>query len=714
MTYGWQKSHGWLVGAGLSLGATVGAVAAFLAPAITPASAEGAKAVPAGTAVATSYNCSASVDGTALGRDAWAGSTNAHPAKADAPAKALDGNDGTRFSTGEYQAAGLYFRVDLGSSKTFNEVSMNVPHSPTDYGRAFVVELSSDGTSWSTVANCTGSGAYETVGFPEHTARYVQVVLTTGVKYWWSIDEFNLYTSDCYAPVAGNALNRASWSASSNTNYSSSDAPALALDGNLSTRFSSNRDEVAGMAYKVDMGAVQTFDELVMATPNSPNDYARVFNVSVSNDGSSWAAVATCKGTSASQVVRFPAQTARFIRVVLDPGTAVHYWWSIDEFNVYTNASVPPPPPPPPTTTTTTTTTVPPRTTPSVSVTPSANPVPLGTAVTYSAVVSPLPEGGAVTFFGNGEPIFGCTDAGLNLQTGDATCSASYSSAGDRTVQAYYSGFGNFNAAASPTFSEAVQLPAPGYWLVTRNGQVYAWGGAQALGNAATSASTGPVVGMAGTQTAHGYWVVTATGTVMAFGDAKFYGDLPDLNLHVSDIVAIAPTTDGKGYYLVGADGGFFTFGDAKFHGSIPGIHIHVKDIVGMVATPGGAGYLLVGANGGVFTFGQSRFYGSLPGIHKHVSDIMAILPSSTATGYVLVGADGGAFVFGSGVRFYGSLPDQGVRVSNVVGIALTPDDGGYFMAGADGHVYGFGNAHAGGTPAGLSSNLPVAAIAGT
>ena len=120
------------------------------------------------------------------------------------------------------------------------------------------------------------------------------------------------------------------------------------------------------------------------------------------------------------------------------------------------------------------------------------------------------------------------------------------------------------------------------------------------------------------------------------------------------------------------------------------------------------------GADGGVFTFGQSRFYGSLPGIHKHVNDIMAILPSSTATGYVLVGADGGAFVFGSGVRFYGSLPGQGVRVSDVVGIALTPDDGGYFMAGADGNVYGFGNAHAGGTPAGLSSNLPVAAIAGT
>ena len=488
--------------------------------------------------------------------------------------------------------------------------------------------------------------------------------------------------------------------------YDASDAPALALDDNLSTRFSSGKDQAAGMVFRVDMGSPQVFDELVMATPNSPNDYARRFNVGVSNNGSSWSAVATCTGTSASQVVRFPVQTARYVRVVLDPGTAANYWWSIDELNVYSSGSAP--------ATTTTTTTVAPRITPTVSVSASVNPVPVGTAVTYDARVDPVPQGGMVTFFGNGEQISGCADLAVNQQTGFAACSTTYFSAAQISVQAYYSGHANFNAEASQAYSEAVQLPAPGYWLVTRNGQVYGLGAAQALGDATTTAVTGPVVGIAATPSARGYWVVTANGTVMAFGDARFYGDLPDINLHVSDIVAIAPTTDGAGYYLVGADGGFFTFGDARFHGSIPGIHLSVRDIVGMVATPGGGGYLLVGADGGVFTFGQSRFYGSLPGIHKHVRDIMAILPSSTGAGYVLVGADGGAFVFGTGVRFYGSLPGLGVKVDNVVGIALTPDNGGYYMAGADGHVYGFGDAHPGSMPVEMSANLPVAAIAGT
>ena len=255
--------------------------------------------------------------------------------------------------------------------------------------------------------------------------------------------------------------------------------------------------------------------------------------------------------------------------------------------------------------------------------------------------------------------------------------------------------------------------PGKGYWVVTRNGHVYAEGGARAMGNFPVSQATGQAVGIASTPSANGYWVVTSRGAVKAFGDAKFYGDLPGLGLNTKDIVAIAPTASGNGYYLVGADGGFFTFGDAKFHGSLPGIHLHVHDIVGMVATNDGRGYMLVGADGGVFTFGDARFYGSLPGIHIHVHDVRAIVPSSNAAGYFLVGADGGAFTFGN-ARFHGSLPGEHIRVSDIVGIALTPDNAGYWMAGADGSVYAFGNASGGVMQQVVNSNLPVAAIAST
>ena len=344
----------------------------------------------------------------------------------------------------------------------------------------------------------------------------------------------------------------------------------------------------------------------------------------------------------------------------------------------------------------------------------SANPAVVGQVVTYTAKVAPAPDGGTVSFLDNGAPVPGCDKVTVNATTGQATCATTYSSSRNFGVQAFYSGHGRFGPSGSGVYTEVVNLATPGYWLATANGQVYGLGGAPSLGGVTTSPNTGPVVGIAASPTANGYWVVTANGSVSALGDAKYYGDLPGLGKHVSDIVAMASTTDGRGYYLVGADGGFFTFGDAKFHGSLPGIHLHVRDVVGVVATPGGEGYLLVGSDGGVFTFGTTRFYGSLPGIGKHVHDIRAILPSSTGRGYVLVGSDGGVFNFGTGAKFHGSLPGEGVKVSDIVGIALTPDNGGYYMAGADGRVFGFGNAEVQAEPAGMASNLPLAAIAGT
>ena len=178
------------------------------------------------------------------------------------------------------------------------------------------------------------------------------------------------------------------------------------------------------------------------------------------------------------------------------------------------------------------------------------------------------------------------------------------------------------------------------------------WGGSGDIGHYRL------VAGIAASPTAKGYWVVTSDGTVSALGDAKFYGDLPALGKHVTDVVAIAPTSDGRGYYLVGADGGFFTFGDAKFHGSIPGIHLRVKDVVGVVAAPDGAGYLLVGSDGGVFTFGATRFYGSLPGLGKHVHDIRAILPSPP-DGATYSSALTVAVQLRTGAKFHRLLPGE-------------------------------------------------------
>ncbi|MGO9660681.1 MAG: discoidin domain-containing protein [Acidimicrobiales bacterium] len=141
-------------------------------------------------------DCSASVAGTALSRAGWAASTNALSGGGDAPANALDGNLKTRFSTDKDQAPGLYFEVDMGTAQAFGELEMDVPNSPTDYARGYNVEVSANGSAWTTVASCTGTGTPETVSFPAQTAQYVEVVLTaSNSQWWWSIDEFNLYTT---------------------------------------------------------------------------------------------------------------------------------------------------------------------------------------------------------------------------------------------------------------------------------------------------------------------------------------------------------------------------------------------------------------------------------------------------------------------------------------------------------------------------------------
>src|SRR5487761_1255915 len=155
--------------------------------------------------------------------------------------------------------------------------------------------------------------------------------------------------TDCRASTSGAVLDRTGWVARSNAPYTSADAPQYALDGRLTTRFSTSEPQATGSYFGVDLGAAQAFDELVMASPNSPNDYARGYDVKVWTNAKTWATIATCTGTATPEVVSFPTQTARYVRVVLTAASA-SYWWSIDEFNLYSNA---------PATTTTTTSTAP-------------------------------------------------------------------------------------------------------------------------------------------------------------------------------------------------------------------------------------------------------------------------------------------------------------------------------------------------------------------
>ena len=90
----------------------------------------------------------------------------------------------------------MYFQVNLGSAQTFNQIEMNAGGSTGDYARGYNVEVSSNGTSFTSVATGTGTSSPQTVTFTAQTAQYIRVVLTAAsTTNWWSIAEFTAYTS---------------------------------------------------------------------------------------------------------------------------------------------------------------------------------------------------------------------------------------------------------------------------------------------------------------------------------------------------------------------------------------------------------------------------------------------------------------------------------------------------------------------------------------
>jgi len=155
---------------------------------------------PTTTTVPT--NCTTSTTGeTQLSESGFLASTNAPSNSTDAPQNAItnavNGTDSTRFSTDEAQALGLSYQVNMGAAQTFNEIQMATPNSSNDYARGYNIEVSSNGTVWTTIASCTGTATPEIVSFPTQIAQYLAVVLTTGAAggWYWSIDQFFVYNT---------------------------------------------------------------------------------------------------------------------------------------------------------------------------------------------------------------------------------------------------------------------------------------------------------------------------------------------------------------------------------------------------------------------------------------------------------------------------------------------------------------------------------------
>ena len=92
-----------------------------------------------------------------------------------------------------------------------------------------------------------------------------------------------------------------------------------------------------------------------------------------------------------------------------------------------------------------------------------------------------------------------------------------------------------------------------------------------------------PVVGMAPTPDGGGYWLVAKDGGVFAF-NASFAGSVPGLDAHINNVVGITEDDATGGYWMVGSDGGVFAF-NAPFAGSLGGLTLN-QPVVALAAPP--------------------------------------------------------------------------------------------------------------------------------
>jgi glucosylceramidase len=146
----------------------------------------------------------------ALPRGSWQATASASSSD-DPPSKAIDGDAATRWSLGHGMQPGDWFQLDLGSTKTFDQIVLDTSASSGDFARQYEVYTSDDGNNWGEPI-ATGPGSTVTrILLPTTTARYIRVVNKASSGSWWSIHDVSVFApagNTTSPPATGAGLQR--------------------------------------------------------------------------------------------------------------------------------------------------------------------------------------------------------------------------------------------------------------------------------------------------------------------------------------------------------------------------------------------------------------------------------------------------------------------------------------------------------------------------
>src|SRR5713101_1389523 len=345
------------------------------------------------------------------------------------PSNATDGNTTTRWSSAFSDPQWL--EVDLVASASITQVVLQWEAA---YGKAFQIQTSPDGTTWTSIfSTTTGTGGTQTLNVTG-TGRYVRMFGTArGTAYGYSLFEFQVFgtlSGGGGCGTANVALNHpATASSLENATFPASNA----VDGNLSTRWSSAFSDPQWL--EVDLGSTQS---ICKVTLNWEAAYGKAFQIQTSNDGSTWTPIfSTTTGTGGTQTINVSG-SGRYIRMF---GTArgTVYGYSLFEFQVFAGTSGN-----------------------TVTVTnPGSQSSTVGTAVSKQITATDSGTGQTLTFTATGLP------AGLSISSSGLITGTPTTAATSTTVVTATDGTG---ASGSASFSWVVANPGGNIVTVTNPG----------------------------------------------------------------------------------------------------------------------------------------------------------------------------------------------------------------------------------------------------
>lgn len=239
----------------------------------------------------------------------------------------VDGNTSTRW--GSAYADNQWYKIDLGSITSINMIVIDWEAA---YDKEYSIQISTDDINYITVYLTTDSrGGIDTITFPTINARYVKLLLTTrATPYGSSFWEVRVYndTNNYFDKPINYALNKTA--TASSVQSGSTFTPDKAVDGNLSTRWSSIYEN--NQWFKVNLEDTNTIRRIIIRWETA---YDSEYSIQVSIDDINYKTVYyTTTGEGGIDEIPLIPNDSMYIKILCIK-RATSYGSSFWEFEVY-------------------------------------------------------------------------------------------------------------------------------------------------------------------------------------------------------------------------------------------------------------------------------------------------------------------------------------------------------------------------------------------